>query len=494
MHVDLVECCEHESVSTGTATERAITATAARRLTTLGTVLALLLLAGVLRFIGLGAWPFANDELATFLEERSLFSASDADPASQIHRLPRIVPLAYGLHHVGTSLFGSDEFGSRVVMALLGTLSVAAVFLALDRLQGRPTALIAALLVAFWPEHLFQSQQTRFYITAAFFSTACLGAGAWALALRSLAWTLVACLLALAALLCHTLTGILFPMLLCATLAGYRARHESMPRPILLAMLVTMGLIGLLALVYLWPLLHGWNAVAPARYSVAHSILASLNSLGWPVALLAAAGLLFSLRRRTSQDWYWGVCTLGWIASCIVLPLVVVYHAEYRFPLAFTALVTAAALAGNLYAHLRRNGRWVAAAWLAAVCLMNFPSLVSHYADGDRIDVRTAARYVQDHWRPGDRVVGTEMTAVMFRHYAPQCTPVAVVPTNNPLPELRQAVLPEQRTWILLQSWREGLPDDVRRWLGRNTSHESTVRRKRYDYAEYCVDVFLRQP
>jgi hypothetical protein len=55
-------------------------------------------------------------------------------------------------------------------------------------------------------------------------------------------------------------------------------------------------------------------------------------------------------------------------------------------------------------------------------------------------------------------------------------------------------VLPDHRTWILLQSWREGLPDDVRRWLGRNTSHESTVRRKRYDYAEYCVDVFLRQP
>lgn len=494
MHVELIEHREAGTASAGLTLQKPSAAAAGRRLATAGTVLGLVLLAGALRFAGLGAWPFANDELATFLEERSLFGAGDADPASQIYRLPRIIPLAYGLHHVGTALFGSDEYGSRVMMALLGTLSVVAVFVALDRLQGRPAALAAALLVALWPEHLFQSQQTRFYIAAAFFSTACLGAGAWALALRSIALTVLACLLALAAMLCQTLTGVLFPMLLVGTLAGYRARGESVPRPILVTLLATLGLVALFAMVYLWPLIHGWNSVAPFRYSVAHSVLASLNSLGWPVALLAGVGLVLGVQRRTSQDWYWAVCTLGWIASGVVLPLVVAYHAEYRFLLAFTALVTAGALAGNVYAHLRRSGRLPAAAWLAAVCLMNLPGTISHYADGDRIDVRAAARYVQDHWQPGDCLVGTEMTAAMLRHYAPQCTPLAMVPTEDPLPALLQKMPARRRTWIVLQSWREGLPGDVRRWLGQNTSHETTVRRKRYDYAEYRVDVFLHRP
>src|SRR5262249_32791328 len=135
---------------------------------------------------------------------------------SQRDRLPRLIPLGYYVHYLDYQLFGRDEFGSRVLMAILGTASVAILFLALDTTLGRPTALAAAILMALWPEHLFQSQQTRFYITAQFFALLSMVAGAHALSRRSALLTFLACLAALAAILSHTLQGLLLPGLLLA--------------------------------------------------------------------------------------------------------------------------------------------------------------------------------------------------------------------------------------------------------------------------------------
>ena len=105
------------------------------------TALLLVILAGSLRFYKLGNWPFAGDETATLAEERSLFASEGTSRDSQTYRLPRIIPLSYLFLHVGNSLFGRDEFGSRVMLAILGTLNVGLVFLMLDALRGAPRQL-----------------------------------------------------------------------------------------------------------------------------------------------------------------------------------------------------------------------------------------------------------------------------------------------------------------------------------------------------------------
>ncbi|MDA1180723.1 MAG: hypothetical protein O2931_18250, partial [Planctomycetota bacterium] len=50
------------------------------------------------------------------------------------------------------------------------------------------------------------------------------------------------------------------------------------------------------------------------------------------------------------------------------------------------------------------------------------------------------------------------------------------------------------RVWIVVQSSRGGLEEPIRRWLGTHCSHEAKLLRKRYDYAEYAVDVYLYSP
>lgn len=457
-------------------------------------LLGLLLLAGGLRFHKLD-WPFANDELATLAEERCLFGQEPASAASQLYRLPRIIPLAYALQHGNDVLFGSGERGSRMVTALLGTLMVGLVFLALDYLQGRPTAVAAALLLTFWPEHIFQCQQTRFYMAAAFFSALSLALGGLSLKRRS-PWLLAAaCAAAFAAMLCHTHTALVFVLLGAGTLAGFWAARQRVPRSFWIVLGVTAVLVGGFGVAYLLPLLRGWNQNAPWGYSVSHSLLASINTLSWPVAVLAILGGLGMVQRRSPQNWYWVTCAAGWLASTLVLPKLVAYHADYRFPLAFTAMIVAAGAVAAVYTAWAQQSRVLAWAWMGGMCLVNLPGLASHYADGSRIDVRTAARYVQGQWRPGDQAVGTDSTVPLLRYYAPKCQPVVSLSNRDPASSLRE--LPQGgpgRTWLVIQSWRAGLEPDVESWLGANCRHELVVRRTRFDYAENRVDVYRLDP
>lgn len=131
------------------------TSTAASLQSRLLIAFVLLMFAGSLRFYKLGNWPFAGDEIYTLQEEQSLFAGGEAPRDSQIYRLPRAIRLSHLLQHVSIEIFGRDEFGSRVVMAVLGTLSVGLVFLTLDVLNGRATATATAMLVALWPRPNF---------------------------------------------------------------------------------------------------------------------------------------------------------------------------------------------------------------------------------------------------------------------------------------------------------------------------------------------------
>lgn len=225
------------------------------------TTLLLLLVAGALRFYKLGDWPFAGDETATIQEEWSLFHGKAEDRASQDYRLPRIIPLSYLIHHVNDEWFGRDEWGSRVIMALLGTMIVPIIYVGLIPLRGQPTALATSLLIAFWPEHVANSQVTRFYIIAAFFAYLCVLLGAYAAKTQSWRYGVAAGLLALAAILCHTLLGALLALVPAAVFIGSSAERRLPSKgiviPFVLAGLCALSFAGL----YVWPLLANWNQV-----------------------------------------------------------------------------------------------------------------------------------------------------------------------------------------------------------------------------------------
>jgi uncharacterized membrane protein len=456
-------------------------------------VLLLTAFAAALRFHRLGDWPFAVDEPQTLVEIQSLFGNQPGPPDSQLYRLPRTIPVSYALLFAGTSLFGTDEWGSRVVPAIMGSITVGAVFLLLEPAVGFVTALAAALLVALWPIHIFQSQETRFYTIAAGFVSVAMLLGGLAVARRSAGWAAASCAALILAMLSHTLAVVMLPVVAVATLGGIYAEDRRLDRRVLLVFVAAAVVVTAIYLVYLRPLLRGWNENATWSYSIPHAVLASINMLGWPLSLLAGVGLIIMVVRRSGQNWFWALCMCGWLGATVALPLVTSYHAEYVFPMALAGIVPAAHLIGVVYARLRPLSLAGGVAWVAAACLLNVPGVASEYVDGSRSDMRSAAAYVQAHWQPGDRVATTRVAS--FQLYAPADEPAVDLPDGDDgTVLLNQSLSGPGRLWVIADSTRDGLPPAVQAWLFDHAVHRLEVRRKRLDYYEYAMDVYVFDP
>lgn len=126
--------------------------------------IALLTLAGAaLRAFHLGAQSLWYDEgfsvhLATMsLREATAWTARDVAP-----------PLYYYLLHFWLRLFGTSEAAARSLSALVGTLTIPAMYAVGRMLFGRLAGFLAAALVAASPLYIWYSQETRTYALLTF--------------------------------------------------------------------------------------------------------------------------------------------------------------------------------------------------------------------------------------------------------------------------------------------------------------------------------------
>ena len=450
---------------------------------------ALAVIAAGLRFWHLGDWPFANDETATFQEADALFSPSPGEADSQIGRLPRMVPLAHATHYLGYSLFGRDEFGSRALPALLGVAQVCLLFLGLRPLLGLPAALAAGLMAALWPEHLFQSQQNRFYMPACFTATAALLAGGYAVRRHSPALTALTCVLGFVAVLALTLNGLLFPGLVVGVGAAAVAARRPLPWRMLAVACLGAACAAVFYVGYVKPLQGQWNAGEAWGYSPLRGLLGAVQLVGLPWLLLAPAGGLLLLRRDPEQGGYWLTWAAVWAVGVVVLPKFVVYHPSYAFPLAVSVVVLSGYAVGAVFERLRAESPLAATAWFAGALALCLPALASYYQDGGRPDYRTPARFIAAHWHEGDRVVA--VSPGLLSPYAPFPLHAAPLTPGDPLPDLKKLSPREGRTWVVLPRGRSGHPEELRRWLDHHCVRELEVRRGRFDYPEFAVDVYL---
>jgi hypothetical protein len=244
--------------------------------------------------------------------------------------------------------------------------------------------------------------------------------------------------------------------------------------------------------IYVRPLLAGWNEGVSWAYSPVHSMMAAVNVLGWPVSLLAGLGVALMVEDRAELRWYWLCCLATWATTVLALPFVMTYQPSYAFPTSLAVLVFAAYGAAGIYDRLRPARPVTSAAFVAVVVVLGLPSLVSHYLDGSRPDARTAIEYVDRRWAAGDRIATRMRT---FAYYAPQLTPVVeLVRGDAAVDTLGTLASAGGRLWVVVESGRGGPGGALTRWLSANAVHELHVVRSRFDYYEYAVDVFLVTP
>src|SRR5262249_28263289 len=152
----------------------------------------------------------------------------------------------------------------------------------------------------------------------------------------------------------------------------------------------------------------------------------------------------------------------------------------YTFPLALGVFALAGHAVARLYEGLRGRDPAVASAWVGVACLLILPGVVSHYCDGSRCDYRGAARYIADHWRPGDRVAVSSDKNLGY--YLPaHIRPRSVRMTPEALAQVA-AEADEGRVWVVLATNRGGKPEALARYLAPRCTLQTVVRRPRLDY------------
>ncbi len=389
---------------------------------------AILLAALALRLWRLGADSLWYDETVTLFIAQEDLARLTAHTAGDIHP-----PFYYYLQHVWLQVAGTGEFAAAFVSLFFGVLLTALVYRLAQDLTGRGTvALLASLLTAFSPYHLWYSQEVRMYTLGA-----CLGMGAglvlwrWLQDARAhperpgLRWPATYALVA--ALGLYTLYYFAFLLAFLAlwgVAAAWRTgRTAPQRRRLVLAWCGAQA--GALALFGPWlpvafrqattPPVPPWRSFTPLPQVLleswnALSVGQSLPpDLSWPWLLLAAGLVALGILALLGEGK--GNVAL-FLSGYVAFPLAAIHLASYATPLfhpryLFTYAPPFSILLAAGLDHLRRWHRWAQVSVLLALLggfgwsAWRFETLPAYRAD----DHRAAVRYLEGHLRPGDAVL-----------------------------------------------------------------------------------------
>jgi uncharacterized membrane protein len=131
---------------------------------------AILLLAALLRFPGITAQSLWWDEVVSWQQSRLPFAEMLLATAADNYP-----PLYNALVTLSMAVLGETELALRLPSALLGTLNILALYWVGRLAAGRPAGLLAALLLALSPYHVWYSDEARMYALLACSATVLAG-------------------------------------------------------------------------------------------------------------------------------------------------------------------------------------------------------------------------------------------------------------------------------------------------------------------------------
>jgi 4-amino-4-deoxy-L-arabinose transferase-like glycosyltransferase len=412
-------------------------------------------LAAVLRLYKLGAWSFWVDEIFT------LDDSTGKGGLGLYHGMT--FPLSYILIGVSLSRFGISEWSARIVPALFGIATPAMIYFLARKSFGELTSIIATVIVAISPWHLYWSQMARFYTMTLFFSAASLLVLYKGLEEDKRSYIIVAGILMVLGALSHY-SALLILVAILAYGVVLMALRWSRP----------LGFTLNNWLIYLAPFIAGAILVGArassllAKYTAGYptgttfsnpikGAIYMLISTGYrlepAIAFLALVGALIGLPRRSR-----GVLFL---ACAVIVPIVLLVisgmmsHAENRY--AFVTLPAAALLAGSVISSIVKwlwnKNRLIAATIPVALLIPMLQHDVSYFgpvSNGERWNYRAAAEYLRDHADDDDIIYSSMWTPLAY--YLKDTN--LVVQDLNVDKDVR--ALPGGRAWLVMEDATRG--------------------------------------
>ncbi|MDR2642656.1 MAG: glycosyltransferase family 39 protein [Planctomycetaceae bacterium] len=502
----------------------------------------LIVLAMFLRFYKLGEWSFYPDEVATQCEVQNLFDHSkhsqlpesvkaypayNPDPEkSQFYRLPRLIFVAHFVHWLDYRLFGNDEWGSRVLMAIMGSLSVGIAFFLGRSLFGFSGSLILSLLILLSPEHVYYSQFSRFYSQGFLLIEIIFLLGAYVAVKKSVAaaWALVP--ISILMVFSHSLSGLVWGMLLGGLLVDFFFSGQSdsnqsniktkeklflskIPYKVVFILCITSIVLLLIFLFHIMPLAKSWNHYyMPGRASSVDTVLTFAATLGQSYFLLCVPAWFFMLFHVRNIGWgYWLFCASACGLAIFLLPLKMVLLPWYAFLFEFPFFVILALFIdriGQLLAQsFKRYGLYCGIVWCCFMVSLNIFALKNYYKDGERYNIRAACQYINQNLQSGDLLLCNEFVDVIDIYIQEDGTPIMLREKDmfkylqqvfNEIKRNNDKKSNHSRFWIIIGREKFFLLDkETRHWINNYCQHEGSFGNFRYNTPKY-LEVFLCSP
>jgi hypothetical protein len=385
-------------------------------------VAGLTLLALALRAWHLGSWGFEGDEIFTLRD-------------SLTPKLTNPRPLLYFLnHYLVLPLVPLDELGLRILPALFGVLAIPTFYFVTRRLVGVRAALFGALLLTLNAMHVYHSQSARYWSLVFLLSAIYPYALYLGVRERHRGWLATGVITGILAVLAHPtailLVGGLALYLVTLLRRDHLARLWSR-RSFRVGVLLIAAATVVIGARYLF-VLRSWILDRPRLRTPDHLlhapggplmkqavvVLNYMDGLTLPLLLISLLGIYLL--------WRGGNRALAQLLICLfVFPAAFILLLAFRTAVSTTYLLSTAPVffigAGVFLDRLTEvdwelRPRWLLSALVTAIVILaGAPTLVSQYRDGRRNDFRGVARWLNQHYSPGDVVFSDQFRTLS--HY-----------------------------------------------------------------------------
>jgi 4-amino-4-deoxy-L-arabinose transferase-like glycosyltransferase len=445
------------------------------------------------RFYRLG-WSVSGDHTSTFEEVQSLVEKPFFLGAFEAYDiLPRGVPIAYALQAISFKVFGTTEAGSRAGSAIAGALAIGVCVLVASRLYGLTYGIILGAMLALCPWLLYHTQNNRLYSHAFLFTSIAILATCISWRNNSLRWGAVGGAFSAIAISTHVISAVVpAGMLLFLLIEAVSKRGPIRWRAVAGYAAVGIPLMLISVALAVWAFGHWTPAAATQGWHRSPHLEGLAYNLGWSVALLALVGWVVVWGSEDSSDRMWAMIAVVVVAACVFVPLVTAFRPDYVFPSALVFFLLASRVLTRVYEALLPKSRATAVGVVAAVVLFPLPSFVSYYQDGDRQDYRSAAAFINKHLQPADLVAADTPGALGYYLDVPvESAGRPSTTAARTIETLAELSSEGKRVWYVCRFAREEPAREVDRWFWQNAVRMLRIKKKRFDYHENILDVYL---
>jgi mannosyltransferase len=414
------------------------------------------LIAGALRFYKLGEWSFWGDEMFTVGSKEDGFNYNIARQSISLMLIKAVV-----------SFLGTSEWSARLVPALIGVASIPILYFLIRKMFDPAVGLVAVLLLAVSPWHLYWSQNARFYTPLLLFYTLALLTFYLGVE-EDRPWYLLVSLIFLGLATKERLIALFFIPVVLGYLMLLKILPFDEPRGLRwrnLALFFLPGLI--LGLFFAGPYLlnlSGWLAGFGHSNNSPLWILASVVSyVGIPTVCMGTLGAIYSLFKKNRASL---LLSLGALIPLLVIMGISPFHYtanRYVFISLTSWLILASLAAIELLFQAQKGVKILAVGTLIFLLLdpLGENMLYYRYQNGNRDNWKAAFELIKERKKDGDLVVAANPD--LGDYYLQERT----IGLNSST--LARVARNESRVWVVEDMLAQEALPDVHDWLERNT-------------------------